>query len=761
MLLNLKIKRPSLELLAIAFGLIIVATLIFCERKVRAWSGDQELNVAASFAGKEFVRPDEQIELTLNRAIKESEGRLAILIGDTDVSSLFARERLRLRYNAKLWPLPLGESTLVIYLVAREGEWKEIARFELRVAKEKLNGTDSNNELTTRFVNANYSRPEILPLVLNEDEAALQQTEPSPKPSAKKRDAGKVKFVPSLTITIKSQPAQSSFPDSARPARPTFTDTTIQATLNNEMSHGIFSSQSNFDFAGSSFQQEALRFGTLGNDAPKIDLASYLIQFKTGRVKYQIGHFSYGAQRQLINGFSSRGIMITVPLTRRLDFSASAMNGTQVVGYNNFFGLAKRKHQLLSGTLGFEFLPKRPGALRLEVGVLSGYVQPLSGFNRGTVNDTERSRGLAVRLIASDKAGRFRLDTGFTRTLFISPNDNLLNQGANVVTIPPLRRGAHYLDVSYDVLKDFSLTKSRKANLTLAFREETVAPLFRSLGASTQADKTQYEISSNGSVGEINAQFSYVGFHDNLKNIPSILKSLTRSLHASIALPMSALFSGRLKKSPWLPRLGYSFDRLHQFGARIPVGGGFEIDLTSIPNLFGTNETFSADWQVKKFTFGYNFNHSYQDNQQRGRESADQGVFANSGRFGFALGSRFNLNIDLSAESSANKETGRIDRNYRLGPGITWQLTKHIGLSANLSNTIAGDKANTTFNRSTDFDSALTYRFNRGEKGLKKMAVQLFVRYSNHYEHALERLFLVNNLRRNQTLTLNLGFTFF
>ncbi|MDQ3817602.1 MAG: hypothetical protein M3362_07925, partial [Acidobacteriota bacterium] len=147
----------------------------------------------------------------------------------------------------------------------------------------------------------------------------------------------------------------------------------------------------------------------------------------------------------------------------------------------------------------------------MEIGLLSGYVQPLSGFNRGTVTDTERSRGLALRLIASDKAGRFHLDAGFTRTLFISPNDNSLNQGASVVNIPPLRRSAHYLDVSYDVLKDFSLTKSRRANLTLAFREETVAPLFKSLGASTQADKTQYEISSNGSVGEISAQLSYVG----------------------------------------------------------------------------------------------------------------------------------------------------------------------------------------------------------------------------------------------------------
>src|SRR2546430_7713491 len=52
-------------------------------------------------------------------------------------TGLFTQERLRLRYNAKLWPLPLGESQVTVYSVSKEDDWKEIARFVLKVSKER------------------------------------------------------------------------------------------------------------------------------------------------------------------------------------------------------------------------------------------------------------------------------------------------------------------------------------------------------------------------------------------------------------------------------------------------------------------------------------------------------------------------------------------------------------------------------------------------------------------------------------------------
>ena len=174
-----------------------------------------------------------------------------------------------------------------------------------------------------------------------------------------------------------------------------------------------------------------MRFGTLGNNAPQVDLSSYLVQFKLGRAKVNIGSTSFGSSRQLINNFSSRGITITVPITKRFDFSVAALNGTNIVGYGNFFGLGRSKHQLQAATLGVEFLPKRPGGLRLEFSGVNAYIQALNNFSQGSVNDVERSKGGTVRLIATDKSGRFKFDGGFTRSQYRNPADPLLYQGTN------------------------------------------------------------------------------------------------------------------------------------------------------------------------------------------------------------------------------------------------------------------------------------------------------------------------------------------
>ena len=718
--------------------------------------------VTANFTGKSVNRL-ENLELSFSHP---PDNRLAILIGTTDVSSLFTRDQLRFRYNAQLWPLPVGDSEMVVYFVTAENEWKAVARFPLHVAQpgqEDQVSEESSPAATFIKTRSQFFAPVAGPAVDDElttaDESSSGQQGATQTQPLAKTNNHKTKFVPSLTLTFTAQPAQATFPG-PQPQRATFTQLDLQASLKNESTYGEFQSQSSIDFAGSSFQQSALRFGTLGDAAPQVDLSSYLIHFQTGRVKYDVGHFTFGTQRQLINGFSSRGLQITVPFLKQFDLTVAAMNGTQLVGYDNFFGVARAKHRMFAATLGIEFNRKRPGGLRLEVTALNAYFQPISGVNRGVVTDLQRSNGVAVRLILNDKAQRFHFEGGFTRSFFASPTDPTLNQGANVVALPNLTRNAHYLETSYQLLRNHLLTKTKRANLILAFQEENVAPLFRSLGAATQADKIQYTLSVNASINDIVAQFVQTNFHDNLRNIPSILRTLNGLTHFSVAAPANELIN-RTKSSPWLPRVAYAYDRVHSFGAAIPVNGGFELDLNSIPNLVGTNQTFTADWQVKKFTWGYALNHSFQDNRQPTREKADRGVLVNTGRIGWVMNTHLNLNFDLSAESAANKETGRIDRTFRVGPAINWQLTKHMGLSMNLANTIAGDAANTSHSRNTEFDAAWTYRFARGNEQMKKVSGQFFIRYANHYSHALERLLPSDSLRKVQTLTASLGLTFF
>jgi hypothetical protein len=769
-----------------------------------------DFKITASIENGQAILPDDKIELQLSRELKKSEGRLAIFIAQTDLTSLFTPFQKTLTYNRKILPLPSGENSLTVYLVSPSEQWQEVARFTLRVASSKTDGkppvTQSGNQIEERKAENNGDqKPETTvvstareqpsaagkPLETKSNEKVAEkiaatdtqsvtadttnqngtttatpqnETAASPtqsEPASRKGGFDKLDFLPALTIAFKSQAAESHFPDSSRPPRPIFADLTLQGSFKSEATRGLFNSQSQFDFAGSSFQQEALQFGRLGNQAPLLDMASYLMQFQVGKTKFIAGHTSYGANRHLINSFSSRGITMTVPLSPNFDFSLAAMNGTSLVGFDNFFGLDKRKHQILSGTLGIEFSAKRPGGARLEISALSGYLLPVSNVNQGNITDAERSKGLGFRFLASDPKQRFRFDGGFTRSLFLSPSDPLLNQGFTVVAVPAITRNARYLETGFDILKDFELTKTRKLNLTFNFRHENVDPLYRSLAASTQADKINNQFELIATIGEINAQVSHLRFNDNLNNIPSILKSLTRAERLAFGAPLVSLFGNAEKPNPFLPRVAYSFDRVYQFGAAIPINGGFEFAPEAIPDFLGTNQSFTSDWQFEKFRVGYRANHSLQNNRQQGRELADSINFTNAVSFQVNATKTLDVNLEFGADNIKNKEQARTDRLLRLATGINWRVTARNLVAANLATSFAGDVARTVRNRNAEFDLQWSYQFTLGKERFKKLQGQTFLRYANRYANSRDNNFLLNNLTKAQTLNIGLSFTFF
>lgn len=725
-------RRPASPVVTLALATLLHTA--FFQATVGGQSTD--LTVTASFVGRQ-VTTDEAIQFDLSRVLENGDGSIAVVIGQADLTSLFTLMDKSLRYDPSTLPLPTGESEVTLYLLSARNEWKELARFTLRVGDEAPTG--SRDEGTTK------PQTSAAPSAANQPQ--------------KRARFDKLDLVPSITLNINSQPAQSNFPGSSRPSRATFTTVNLQASLKSEADRGLFASQTQFDFVGSSFQAEALRFGQLGDAAPQVDLSSYLMQFKIGRVRYQSGHYSFGSNRHLINGFSSRGLMLSLPLGSRGDFALSAMNGTSIVGYGNFFGLDKSRHRLLSATLGIEFLPKRPGGLRVETTGVDAWLQPVNGFSQASVNDAERSRGLGVRLLATDPAQRFRLDTGFARSRFTSPLDPLVAQGLNLEPFPTVTRNARYLDASYDILRAQPLTKDKSVNLAFGFRTERVDPLYRSLGASTQADKLSNEFSLTGSIGEINTQFSHTRFSDNLNRIPSILRSLTRANTFLVGLPTSSLFAGQDKQSPLWPRVSYSLNRTHQFGAGIPVRGGFEIDPGSIPDQLAMNHTVSADWQIQRWRVGYRFNHSVQDNRQAGRERDDLATLVNGLTIGVSPAASLDLNFDLNTEGAHNRGAGTIDRTVRLAPVINWRMSNNSTLASSVSVRLAGDEADTRQNRNVEADVQWSCQFGVEKDRFRKMRGQFFIRYANRY--ARSSLFGSRDFQKTQILNLGLSITLF
>src|SRR5262249_17866153 len=129
--------------------------------------------------------------------------------------------------------------------------------------------------------------------------------------SASKRHWGFDKIAPikNISLNLKSQADSFAFP--APPpgtTRDKFNDLAGQASLGMAFTRGALVWSNRFEMAGSSFQNEALRFGELGQKAPNVDLSSYLIQVQHGASSFALGHVSFGSHRHLINGFSSRGM---------------------------------------------------------------------------------------------------------------------------------------------------------------------------------------------------------------------------------------------------------------------------------------------------------------------------------------------------------------------------------------------------------------------------------------------------------------------
>lgn len=715
-----KAKKIRLKVF-FAIVLMLGCAFIFIDWKAEAKRDNEKIVFKTNFADKE-IQPDERIEIQFNRALQPDEGRLAVFLAETDLTALFAIDSQSLSYKPQALPLPNGESVLKIYLVAPSEDWLQIAEFTLKV------------------------------------KAA---SEPESKP-AETKESTKITFTPNVTLNVKGQNQTLTFPQENVPQRNPFTDLAGQGNIALTIERGGWKLSNQFDFAGSSFQQEALRFSQLGVRAPRVDLSSYLMTLEKGRFNVKLGHVSFGSNRHLINSFSSRGINVTIPVGRQNEVSFAAMNGTSIVGFDNFVGVTRAKHSVVSATFAREFFKERPNGLRFEASVMRGSLLPLSNFNQGVVNDAEKSLGFGFRVIGSDTTQRLRFEGGFTQSRFTNPNDPQLEQGLRLTEICPNTRNARYSEISFDFLQGLKLWREKKLKVTGTFRHEEIQPLFRSIVASTQADKRQNQFEISATFGEINFAYGNLRDRDNLNEIASILKTLSRRNNLIFGIPLNSFFTPS-KPIKWLPQISYNYEHVHQFGAFLPVNGEFR-DLSQVPDQDSFSQTFNAQWQLSdKFRFGYRYNRAFQDNRQPGRDLADFQSAVNALTFGVKPHSSLDLNFDLSQERQKNFETPRIDRTFRLGTNIIWQtpFLKNSTLSATFSTTLAGDTGNKNDSRNAELDLQWLYKFSFGTEKFKKLQTQFFIRYSNRYGDAFDRVFFNNSVNKTQTFNAGLSFNIF
>lgn len=673
--------------------LLWVAPLLTSAGPVRAQD-----SLVGSNLTEDFVARESPIELTFDRSALGENDRISVFAGQTDITDLFDHTADGLRYAPVGLPLAPGRTDLVVYRVSADKRWSEVGRFPLNV----LSRFGFESGTTDPSVSASYARP--LSRGSNQDD-------PTPLPDG--------------TLDL-------------------------QLSIRTEHVRQGLTAKTSASFVGAVERSRALRFGQLQDQAPRLDLSSYSAQVGSGALEFALGNVSFGNQRHLINGFSSRGAAASLRPHAKVDVQLGLANGSSVVGYGNFFGLSVPDHRVMSGSLGFDAFSE-PGRLKLEISGMSGSVLPVSGFNQGAITDAERSRGAAVRLQANALDRRLRLDVGLARSAFENPPDPELDQGFDVVPVIEEFETARYAEASLDAIRSLALGQNRSVRLSLGYRHERVAPQYRSLGAFAQADRLQDQVSAQANLAGIGVQVGHARTRDNLDDVPSILTTDTRRTDTNVSLPVAAFLG---VQTPLLPSLQVQWNRTQQAGRGIPVNGGFSE--SHVPDQVSTVRAASANWNAGPLGFGLRWNRSDQDNRQVGREAADfrSDVRAVDARFAWR---RLQVNADVGLEAATSFERDERRETTRYGLGASVQISARTSLTLRLARTSDVVGALPGFRKNRSVDGQLSSVI----PGLTGFDGQWFLRFSHNRFEVDDPAFGLSDDRRLWTLDSGMNLTFF
>lgn len=655
------------------------------------------LAVTPDYAPDGWVDSNQPIGLRFSRPLNPQTEQLAVVVGRTDLSALFTVTPIVARYSATTLPLPSGETEITAYVVTTGQPWQEIGKFPLRV---RTRGGFHKAELK-----------------------------------------------PGLTLTTTGQVA----PQATRISSGVTLNPALRSTLARD--NGTLELQSNF--LAVTHQNQALRFGARGPDAPKFDLSDYLVRTQGGPVNVSLGHLSYGANKHLISGFASRGITAGVTMAKIAELSVAALNGSSIVGWNNPVGLDNSRHRLYGASLKVEGFPQRPGALLLDVSLVHGSLLPVSGFNSNEINDAERSRGFGVHFGGKVPGERVTLDAGFAMSRFENPTDPTLAQDVTIVAVRPETKAARFADLSIGLLRDLALSKTIKASLTAIVRHERVDPLYRSLAASVQANALQNVLELNGGVGPVAVQASHARSEDNLDDIATVLKTFTHVSSLNLGVPVGSLFRAS-SPSPFLPQLTYTLSRTRQFATDLPANSDFAA--THVPDQVSANQSADLQWTIGKWRAGYRYNISSQDNRQVGREKSDLRNLAHNVTAAFSPMTRLDLGTTFSFEGANNKEFSQKNDTRRVGANIDFRATKDLALSSAMSTTWLRDDPRTSESDNTEMSTELSQNFRLLRARPERPAGRVFLRYQRQSANSTS---IVDGLRGDpasrMTWTLNSG----
>lgn len=654
-----------------------------------------------SFAGQTLKRND-TLQIRLSRALIPSDGQVAICIGPLDLSKQTkAVDATTFIAEPTGTVLPAGRHEVVVHLI-RGDEWIDLARFDVTVEADTPTAIAETKGIESRF-----------------------------------------------TVGVKGQIHESESGTTKPGKRPRFQDMTSTGALSWEGKPLGWDAKTNANFTGVSHRNEAPRFGTDGVNADKLDLNDYKAEFTRGDAKFAVGHLSYGNHSLLLNNRDSRGFSMGYAITPWLDVSATALRATSIVGFDDFFGLSTVSHRIYAATVGVELIPEKKGLLRSELIFMDALAQPQSNVNQGQIPDSEKSRGLGMRLSSADPDGKWKVDALWARSRYVNPTSPELAQGSALVPVKEETRDAYQLDASYQLIKDAKwLGDKWPINMRAIMRYEYAEPLFKSLGASFISDQKLMRYGSEMRVGEVALTLTGSEKSDNVKTIPTILKTGTYEKFGQLTLPLPTIFGTSEKPANLWPAVQLESRRVRQYTLRIPDGTNARSSFW--PDQINLTHKAALSWNYEPYTVSYNLEIGDQDNRQPGREAADFLVHTHGLTIGWKVSDK--LAVNLGYNRSRNYSYEKVQATYSNGGtvGIDWQMTDVWSIKTDYAKALAFDSLNQQYSNTLTAALQIARKFTLEQFG-KKLPGQVFIRMVYANNQALDTV-IAQVLSGKQTL---------
>jgi hypothetical protein len=608
-----------------------------------------------------------------------STGRLAFMLGTTDITGLLRRDQSgRYTYAAELQPLPAGRHDLKVYVVRDRSTWEEIAKV-----------------------------PVVVLAAGGFEEASWD---------------------PRVELHEKSQFDETVRGDTAASPRTTYYDLAGQAGLASRHRRGEFELRTSWNVVGSTNVEEALRYAQKGTDAPQLDLSDYLVEMQSARQSLSIGHVNFGSQPLLYTELANRGLAYKLRPAQQLQVGLTVQNAQRITGYNHLLGVHSTDNYLAALAVGYDLLKTRPGGLGVEFTLLDAESVSELDFNAGEVPDAEKSRGYGVRIRGSSPDGRLRATLDHAWSSYTNPSDPTLSQGADIVPVEESSDRARAVDLSYDLLRDKTVHGDLRASVTLGFRHDRADPLYRSIGGGVTSGIEANALMLSCLVGEVSFQAQSRRSTDNLDDIPTLLTTQTDATVLSISLPLQSMIDSDGTPRWWWPQgLSHSYGYTHQRGIDEPLGLDPQ---THIADQVTRIQNFNVSWAIGLVSVGYTLSIGDQDNRQPARALAD---FENVDH-GLQLVlpvrdvATVFLGATLSDARDIEQDISRWSDSYSFG--FDWRLSDRWNLRGNYTWSATDDSRDLASSDGETYDTALSWRFELPGRWLRKVPGQVFLRHA-------------------------------